>query len=110
MAKGKELTFTALKKANKKRQGDIYKVCKNWGYLQYCLAISGEWGELCNILKKVERGSLKMSDVKQEISDELADVQIYLDNLAQSLGIDLGEATRSKFNSRSKEKGSKVKL
>jgi len=44
MAKSKELTFTALKKANKKRQGDIYKVCKHWGYLQYCLALRGNYG------------------------------------------------------------------
>lgn len=109
MAKSK-LTFDALKKANKKRQGDIYKVCKDWNHLHYALAVTGELGELCNLLKKVERGSLTMAEAKQDIADELADVQIYLDNLAQSLNIDLGEATRNKFNSRSKEKGSKVKL
>src|SRR3990167_10492829 len=99
-----DLTFSQLKKANKKRQGDIYGVCKNWNHLHFTMAVTGELGELCNILKKVERGSYTMEEKKQEIADELADIQIYLDNLATSLGVDLGTATRSKFNSRSKEK------
>ena len=43
-------------------------------------------------------------------SKELADAQIYLDLLAKSIGVDLGEATRAKFNEVSDRVGVPVYL
>jgi NTP pyrophosphatase (non-canonical NTP hydrolase) len=58
------------------------------------LALAGEVGELANIIKKVERGSLSFSDakVRHHIAMELTDVYVYLLCLAGILQIDLEKA------------------
>lgn len=106
----KKLSFDRLRKATNKRRGDIYPKCKKWGYAEYCMATAGEFGELCNFLKKVSRGSTTIKDVKEDVEKELADTVIYLDMLASELGVDLGEVVRKKFNEVSKLKGVKVFL
>ena len=106
----RDLTFKALRKATDKRRGDTYPKCKKWGYAEYCMATTGELGELCNFLKKVSRGSLSMKDAKEDIKKELADTMIYLDMLASELGVDLDEAVREKFNEVSKKHNVKVFL
>jgi NTP pyrophosphatase (non-canonical NTP hydrolase) len=74
----------------------------------------GEVGEVANLIKRVEcYGSLHKNGqviTTDEIGDELADIQAYLDLLAQHFGIDLGEATRRKFNAVSKRRGVEVFL
>lgn len=45
------------------------------------LALAGEVGELCNIVKKVERGSVALDDVRAELAEEAADVLTYLLNV-----------------------------
>lgn len=59
--------------------------------VHHSLAMAGEVGEFCNIVKKVDRGSLSIHDakVRYELSMELTDVLIYVLNLAGLLGIDL---------------------
>jgi hypothetical protein len=44
------------------------------------------------------------------IADEIADNVIYLDLMAQSLGLDLGEIVANKFNKTSDKIGSFVKI
>ena len=57
------------------------------------LALSGEVGEFCNKLKKVERGSVDLdSEARLELILELTDVFIYLCNCAAILNADLGKA------------------
>jgi NTP pyrophosphatase (non-canonical NTP hydrolase) len=105
-----ELTFAQLRKKNLERVGEIHN-CETWEYPEWVMAVCGELGELANILKKVRRGSKKMDDkTKEEIRHEFADVQIYLDLLADSVGVDLGEATREKFNLTSDKYKCKIKL
>lgn len=60
----------------------------------HTLAMAGEVGELANIVKKVERGSLRMGDAntRYEMAMELTDVFIYLLNLAGLMGVDLEAA------------------
>lgn len=55
------------------------------------LAMAGEVGELANLVKKVERGSLSMKDSKTKyaIQMELTDVFIYLLQLSALLDVDL---------------------
>jgi len=45
------------------------------------LAMAGEVGEVCNLIKKVERGSKTLDEVKMLVSEEMVDVLIYLINM-----------------------------
>lgn len=60
----------------------------------HTLALCGEVGELANIIKKIERGSLSIEDVKvrHHIAMEMADIYVYLLNLAGLMHIDLEKA------------------
>lgn len=62
--------------------------------VHYSLALAGEVGEFCNIVKKVDRGSLSIKDanVKYNLTCELADVLTYTLCVAGELGIDLEKA------------------
>lgn len=64
----------------------------------YTLALAGEVGELADIVKKVERGSLSSNDphVRFDMSMELADVYTYLLQLAGLMRIDLEKAYDAK--------------
>jgi NTP pyrophosphatase (non-canonical NTP hydrolase) len=56
-----------------------------------CLALAGEVGEVCNIVKKLERKSLKWGDakVRMDLHMEVADAFTYLILLAGQLNVDL---------------------
>jgi NTP pyrophosphatase (non-canonical NTP hydrolase) len=74
-------------------------------------AAAGEMGEACNIIKKLERARLGLKGSRattDQLADELGDVIIYLDLIAQKLGIDLDEAIRNKFNKDSMKHGFNV--
>jgi NTP pyrophosphatase (non-canonical NTP hydrolase) len=60
----------------------------------HALALAGEVGEFCNIVKKIERGSLNLQDagVRYDLQMELTDIYVYLLNLAGLLGVDLEHA------------------
>ncbi len=60
----------------------------------HTLAMCGEAGEFANVVKKIERGSLKLGDASTRLmlAEELADTFTYMLNIAALLGIDL-EAT-----------------
>lgn len=60
----------------------------------HALALAGEVGEFANIVKKIQRGSLSIGDpkVRHHMATELADVYVYLLNLAGMLKIDLEKA------------------
>jgi NTP pyrophosphatase (non-canonical NTP hydrolase) len=62
------------------------------------LALCGEAGELANIIKKVERGSLKWGDatVRYEAVMEAVDVMIYLFNFFALCGADPKKAYDTK--------------
>jgi NTP pyrophosphatase (non-canonical NTP hydrolase) len=62
------------------------------------LSLSGEVGELANNVKKVIRGDRSLSDAKNEISEELTDVFIYILKLSYQLDIDLEQAYLQKLN------------
>lgn len=112
------LTFSALRAANRARlpqfrtkHGDLAHSKpdgSDWSPAQWLQAVVGELGEYANVRKKFERGDLTQEEFYAMASDELADVQTYLDILAFQLGIDLGAATADKFNRVSKRVGSDV--
>lgn len=64
------------------------------------LALSGEVGELANLIKKEWRGDFGLSGLevwKKNVREELADIRIYLELLSRSLCVDLDGACESKL-------------
>lgn len=112
------LSFNTLRAANKERLPQ-FKNAKgesahsqddgsDWSPAQWLQAVVGELGEYANLRKKFERGDIDKEEFHALASKELADVQTYLDILAWQLGIDLGQATKEKFNEVSNRVGSSV--
>ena len=93
-----DLTFTEFQKTNAVRCVKGFKAgIHDWNPMEWACALSGEVGELCNLLKK-RYGRNDLSIPAQAIADEVADVYIYLDLLATCLGLDMEEVVRAKFN------------
>jgi NTP pyrophosphatase (non-canonical NTP hydrolase) len=90
--------------------------CKAFGHAVHDMpvtfwatALAGETGELCNLIKKVERGDNILS-IHEQLSKEAADIVIYLDLLCTKLDIDLQAAIIQKFNEVSDRVNSPIKL
>lgn len=66
------------------------------GPLYLGIALAGETGEVCNKIKKWARDDWSVSQLREEVKDELADVLIYLVMLADHLGIELEEEYHDK--------------
>lgn len=101
-----------LREANKIRQ-------KEWnvnGYTSLTYSsneLAGEVGELCNVIKKLERERLGLVGSRatlEQAADELADVVICADLLADQLGIDLSASIPVKFNKTSEKYGLKTRM
>jgi NTP pyrophosphatase (non-canonical NTP hydrolase) len=117
-----------LKKVNEKRSLDGFKMkLSDWSLSQWSNAIAGEVGELCNIIKKVERGDFHKkpenasaileynnayaaAEYRKEIGKEAADIVVYLDLLCSREGIDLGAEIVKKFNEVSDRIKSNIKI
>lgn len=75
------------------------------------MELGGETGEALNVCKKLVRtlngwvGGVTLEDARPQIADELADVIICVDRVAEVLGIDLSEAVVEKFNKTSRKHG-----
>jgi NTP pyrophosphatase (non-canonical NTP hydrolase) len=91
---------------------------EEWSITDWATAFVGEVGEACNAIKKLRRiedGAANINDPGRQLDDreqalasigeELADAFIYLDILAQRLGVNLEEAIKAKFNKTSKRYG-----
>ena len=112
------LTFNTLRGANmarlpqfKNRKGEPAHSeadGSDWKLSAWCNAVTGELGELANLIKKIERGDMTLDEARPDVADELADVVTYLDILAFRCGVDLGSATMDKFNRVSDRVGSDV--
>lgn len=61
------------------------------------ISITGELGEVANIIKKVLRGDFSLSEKKAELSEEVADIFIYLLKISYQLNIDLEQSYLSKM-------------
>ena len=113
-----------LRTANIERDKEVFKDTGKWSNMQWGCAIAGEVGELCNILKKQERGDSFYNDnacfseiapignnhFYIEVSKEIADILIYLDIFCHINNINIEMAVTSKFNEVSKRVGSTVTL
>lgn len=97
------MTFKEFQKLNKKRCDDVFE--SKWPVQNWCLAIAGEAGELCNIVKKVIRGDFTLESKREEILLEVADVITYCDLLISELEADTEQVLMTKFNLVSMRRG-----
>ena len=109
-----ELSTTNLARCARWHKGGI----TDWSPERWLTATTGELGEAANALKKlfrVEDGIANINEPGRHLDDrtkaiaaigeELADTLIYLELLAQSLGIDLAAEVIEKFNKTSGKYG-----
>lgn len=112
------LSFATLRKANTTRL-PLFKNGRgerahseadgsDWALSAWCNAVTGELGELANLIKKVERGDFTLDEAREALGKEAADVATYLDILAFRIGVDLGVEVAAKFNEVSKRVGAAV--
>lgn len=96
------LTYSYMDSELTRRSRQGFKT-ENWKIEDWALALAGEVGELCNVLKKVKRGDFLLDDArKAECCKELADIIMYAQLGIKCLGSDTGEVIRSKFEEVSK--------
>ncbi len=110
-----KLDLAALRPLNVQRATEGFKCYDNQPLTYWTTALAGEVGELCNMIKKmqrVERGgvdggsSYSAKDITKEmLQEEIGGIAIYLDLLASLLDISLEEAIIDTFNSKSEKYG-----
>lgn len=89
------------------------KGLESWSMSDWATALAGEVGELCNVVKKLNRvrddlpGNKESEDqLWESLRDEIADVYLYLDLFAQGAAhMDLAECVKVKFNKTSEKIG-----
>jgi len=101
-----KLTFQALAEVNMTRCHRWHDPMA-WSPQMWGLAAAGEMGECCNALKKLHRhdeGIQQAADPKdrdelvRRVATEIGDTVVYLDLLAQRLGLRLEDCVRDTFN------------
>lgn len=112
-----KLDLAALRPVNVQRAREGFKCYDNQPLTYWTTALAGEVGELCNMIKKmqrVERGgvdggsSYTAKDITKEmLKEEIGGIAIYLDLLASLLDISLEEAIVDTFNEKSEKYGFK---
>ncbi len=113
-------TFSEIRTKNILRsERDWNHKLSDWSIAEWGNAMAGEAGESCNVAKKILRLDM---NIRQELADkdkagytkdlanELADTFLYLDLMAAAAGIDLEQAIINKFNLKSDQIGSDIKL
>lgn len=110
-----KLDLAALRPINVQRATEGFKCYDNQPLTYWTTALAGEVGELCNMIKKmqrVERGgvdggsSYTAKDITKEmLKEEIGGIAIYLDLLASLLEIDMEEAIIDTFNGKSAKYG-----
>lgn len=102
--------------------GEVGEMCAEG--LSLMTALTARAGAACNLTKKMNRiwpanqfiqnwnkpEDQRIEELAEKVADELADVIIYADLFASAIGRDLGEIVRKKFNQKSDEIGSTVRL
>lgn len=110
-----KLDLSTFRPLNVQRAKDGFKCYDNQPLTYWTTALAGEVGELCNMIKKLQRvekggvdggSSYTAKDINKEmLKEEIGGIAIYLDLMASLLDIDLEEAIIDTFNSKSKKYG-----
>lgn len=106
-----KLDLAAMRPINVERATEGFKCYDNQPLTYWTTALAGEVGELCNMIKKIQRvekggidggSSYTAKDITKEmLKEEIGGIAIYLDLLASLLDISLEEAIIDTFNSKS---------
>lgn len=109
------LDLKQLRELSVQRAISGFKTYRNVPITYWTTALMGEGGELCNMVKKMERVShggidggssyTAASLTKADIEEEIGGIAIYLDILASLFDISLEEAIIKTFNSKSEKYG-----
>jgi NTP pyrophosphatase (non-canonical NTP hydrolase) len=119
-----DLSFDQLRAANVERCETAFHSVDAWEPWSWSNAMAGECGEACNLTKKMQRiwpanqyilnwnktEDQRLEELAERLAGEIADVVIYADLLAARIGKSLGECVRQKFNEKSEEIGSPIRL
>jgi len=115
-----KLDLTAMRPINVQRATEGFKCYDNQPLTYWTTALAGEVGELCNMIKKMQRvekggvdggSSYTAKDITKEmLKEEIGGIAIYLDLLASLLDISLEDAIIDTFNSKSEKQGFREKL
>ncbi len=92
------MKFDDFQKVNQDRCDEFFHPKDPWPIQNWALAIAGESGEMCNLVKKVIRGDFQLEEKRIEILKELADIIIYCDLAITHLGGQTGDVVKDKFN------------
>lgn len=110
-----QFSDTNLSRALKWHPGGL----QTWTLSDWSVGLAGEVGELCNVVKKLNRvrdqlqqnalDGLSQTERRdallKSLADEIGDVFAYLDLVAQAAGLDLETCVREKFNRISEREG-----
>jgi NTP pyrophosphatase (non-canonical NTP hydrolase) len=110
------LTFATVSRANRlrcERWHPGFPNDKIWNGGDWGNALAGETGEACNIVKKLrrleagypDRDHKESADRLADLANEIADVYLYLDLLAQYYGLSVEACLPPKFNAVSLRQG-----
>lgn len=107
------LTLGALRAANVARNVEWDSGAEKVSATFRTTELAGEVGEICNVVKKLEReriGIRGSRDTIEHLAEEIADGIITLDLVAMHYGIDAERAVIAKFNRTSDANGLQTKL
>lgn len=110
-----KLDLQKFRDINTQRAVEGFKCYQNVPLTFWTTALAGEVGELCNMIKKLERvqhggidggSTYTAATIDQSmLKEEIGGIFIYLDLLASLYGISLEEAIIETFNSKSEKYG-----
>jgi len=107
------LTFEELRAANRLRIREVFGARPKCSPCHWMTALQAELGDVAYLIRKQERCDPDESGpglAPVTIQHALAATMIRLDQLAERLDVDLGDAVRARFNALSEERGSVVRL
>jgi NTP pyrophosphatase (non-canonical NTP hydrolase) len=104
------ISIVNLRRAKRWHNGGL----EEWTPSDWACAMAGEAGEVCNAVKKLNRidkgvqqsnGPKTRAEAVAAVAQEIGDTFLYLDLLAQRLGINMAEAIADTFNRVSEREG-----
>lgn len=119
MGYGDHRTFARVGEINRERALQWHPGgLEEWSPAEWGNAAAGEMGELCNVLKKMLRlelgiqqaNGLTEDQLTEMAAQEIGDTYLYLDLIAQRLGLDMYSCVRDTFNRVSKREGFEQEL
>lgn len=107
-----DLSFQTFARTVKSRAERWFPIDR-WSGSDWATALAGETGEVCNVVKKLNRADVGAPSIKDpprdelvhELGREIADVITYANILAQRYDVDVAEACVEKFNEVSLREG-----